>query len=90
MSDKISLGEIGEIIVIIILFVSFSYIILNEPFPASEFTHKELIPRGEKNLGGAMSDFLWDFRGFDLIFQSLVLFTTAIACLAMLREEILR
>jgi multisubunit Na+/H+ antiporter MnhB subunit len=35
-----------------------------------------------------MSGFLWDFRGLDLFFQTLLLFATAICCLAMLKEEL--
>ncbi len=38
-------------------------------------------------LGGEMSNFLWNFRGLDLIMQTLILFATAISCLALLREE---
>jgi multisubunit Na+/H+ antiporter MnhB subunit len=34
-----------------------------------------------------MGNFLWDFRGLDLMMQSLILFATAISCLALLREE---
>jgi hypothetical protein len=34
-----------------------------------------------------MSGFLWNFRGLDLLMQTLILFATAISCLALLREE---
>jgi multisubunit Na+/H+ antiporter MnhB subunit len=66
-------------------------ILVNEPFPSSELVHSELIPtQPGSQIGGAMSGFLWDFRGLDLLFQTLILFATAICCLAMLREETLK
>ena len=34
-----------------------------------------------------VSSFLWEYRGFDLLTQALLLFATAMCCLAMLREE---
>ena len=66
----------------------FLYILASEPFPSSSLVHSEMIPiQPGSRIGGAMSGFLWDFRGMDLMFQTLVLFTTAICCLALLREE---
>jgi len=64
------------------------YILSSEPFPGSSLVHSEMIPiQPGSRIGGAMSGFLWDFRGMDLMFQTLVLFTTAVCCLALLREE---
>ena len=69
--------------------LKFMIILTSEPFPTSTAAHSELIrvdPGTE--IGSTMSKFLWDYRGFDLVFQTLILFTTAICCLALLREEI--
>jgi multisubunit Na+/H+ antiporter MnhB subunit len=78
-----------EIIVTVLIFAAFMVILTSEPFPTSTGVHSEFIrvnPGSE--IGSTMSKFLWDFRGFDLLFQALILFTTAISCLALLREEI--
>jgi multisubunit Na+/H+ antiporter MnhB subunit len=77
-----------SIVVSLLIFVGFLYILSSEPFPVSERVHNRMIPvESEPNIGGAMSEFLWNFRGIDLLFQTIVLFTTAICCLALLREE---
>lgn len=73
----------------LIIFVTLMFVLVRTPFPSSEFSHSELIPtKPTGEIGGSMSKFLWDFRGFDLMYQTLILFTTAICCLALLREEI--
>jgi multisubunit Na+/H+ antiporter MnhB subunit len=76
------------VVITVLVFGALILVLVNEPFPSSKMMHSELIPTqpGSK-IGGAMSGFLWDFRGMDLLFQTLILFTTAICCLAMLREE---
>jgi multisubunit Na+/H+ antiporter MnhB subunit len=80
-----------SILVSLLIFASLIYTLSNEPFPVSERIHNRMIPiESEQDIGGAMSEFLWNFRGLDLLFQSLVLFTTAICCLALLREEVMR
>ncbi|HUV33881.1 MAG: hypothetical protein ABIJ47_11280 [Candidatus Bathyarchaeota archaeon] len=85
--SKISLY--AGIVVSVLIFGSLVLILVNEPFPSSKLVHSEMIPtQPGSQIGGAMSGFLWDFRGMDLVFQTLILFTTAICCLAMLREEI--
>ncbi|MBD3171237.1 hypothetical protein GF326_02070 [Candidatus Bathyarchaeota archaeon] len=72
----------------LLIFSAFMVILAREPFPGSQLTHSEMIQtRPGSEIGGAMSRFLWDFRGFDLTFQTLILFTTAICCLALLMEE---
>lgn len=70
------------------MFLSFFVIVVNEPFPANSFRHGELVPlRPPGGVGPAVSGFLWGYRGFDLLMQALLLFATAMCCLAMLREE---
>jgi multisubunit Na+/H+ antiporter MnhB subunit len=72
----------------LLLFLSLFLIVANEPFPASSYRHGELVPiRPFGGIGAAVSGFLWEFRGFDLLMQALLLFVTAMCCLAMLREE---
>jgi multisubunit Na+/H+ antiporter MnhB subunit len=73
----------------LLIFAAFMFILTREPFPHSSLVHSEVIPiQPGSEIGSSMSRFLWDFRGFDLTFQTLILFTTAICCLALLREEI--
>jgi multisubunit Na+/H+ antiporter MnhB subunit len=77
------------IVVSALIFGALALVLVNDPFPSSKLVHSELIPtQPGSQIGGAMSGFLWDFRGLDLLFQTLILFTTAICCLALLREEI--
>lgn len=72
----------------LIIFVMLMFVLIRTPFPSSEYSHTELIPtKPSGEIGGVMSRFLWDFRGFDLMYQTLILFTTAVCCLALLREE---
>ena len=71
---------------VILLFTSLTYILLNTPFKAVPFIHEELVStESSSEIGRAMSNFLWERRGFDLLMQTLVLFATAVCCLAMLR-----
>lgn len=80
---------VAGLVVSALILGAFLAILVNEPFPGSSLVHGEMIPtKPSGGVGGAMSGFLWDFRGFDLMFQSIVLFTTAICCLALLREEL--
>ncbi len=87
MSDsKTSL--IAGVVFSLALLGAFLYILASEPFPGSSLVHSKMIPlKPGSSIGGEMSGFLWDFRGMDLVFQTLVLFTTAICCLALLRKE---
>lgn len=88
MSDNKTNSMIG-VIATILIFATFMVILNSEPFPSSTVAHSEFIPTEPgAEIGSTMSKFLWDFRGFDLTFQTLILFTTAICCLALLREEI--
>jgi multisubunit Na+/H+ antiporter MnhB subunit len=87
MSDSKTIMLAGLVLSAVIL-GGFLYILASEPFPSSSLVHSEMIPiQPGSRIGGAMSGFLWDFRGMDLMFQTLVLFTTATCCLALLREE---
>ena len=88
MSENKTSLYIG-IVVSALIFGALTLVLVNDPFPSSKLVHSELIPtQPGSQIGGAMSGFLWDFRGLDLLFQTLILFTTAICCLALLREEI--
>lgn len=79
---------VAGLVISALIFAAFGYILVNEPFPGSDLVHSEIIPtQPSSQIGGAMSEFLWNFRGLDLVFQTLILFTTAICCLALLREE---
>ena len=87
MSDGKAILYAGLLLSALVL-GGFLYILASEPFPSSSLVHSEMIPiQPGSRIGGAMSGFLWDFRGMDLMFQTLILFTTAICCLALLREE---
>jgi multisubunit Na+/H+ antiporter MnhB subunit len=87
--NDIKPSKIAGVVLSVLIFASFMFILAREPFPSSTSAHSEFVPTqpgGE--IGIAMSKFLWDFRGFDLTFQTLILFTTAVCCLALLKEEI--
>lgn len=87
MSDS-KTNRVAVIAVSVILFMALMTVLIREPFPSSTLAHSEMIStKPGTEIGGAMSRFLWDFRGMDLTFQTIVLFTTAICCLALLREE---
>ena len=88
MSDNEANPMIG-VVAAILIFAAFMSILTTEPFPSSTVAHSEFVPTNPgAEIGSTVSKFLWDFRGFDLTFQTLILFTTAICCLALLREEI--
>jgi multisubunit Na+/H+ antiporter MnhB subunit len=77
------------VVISLLMFAAFMVILAREPFPNSALAHSEKIETNPgSEIGAAMSKFLWDFRGFDLTFQTLILFTTAVCCLALLREEV--
>jgi multisubunit Na+/H+ antiporter MnhB subunit len=82
-----SANYIGAALVVLI-FVSLFFIAYSIPFPSSTFDGGQSIPTSPSDqIGPAMSGFLWDFRGFDLLMVTIVLFSVSICCLAMLREE---
>ena len=73
---------------VVLIFISLIFIVSSVPFPSSVFMGGQFIPTSPSDqIGPAMSGFLWDFRGFDLLMVTLVLFGVSICCLAMLREE---
>ena len=87
MSD--TSNKVTVALVVVLIFASLMMVLVREPFPSSHMAHNEMIPtQPGSEIGSAMSKFLWDFRGMDLTFQTLILFTTAICCLALLREEL--
>ncbi|MBM3291271.1 hypothetical protein FJY84_01175 [Candidatus Bathyarchaeota archaeon] len=72
----------------ILLLVIILYVFSSAGFPYSGLMHSELIKIDQtQNIGQQMSRFLWDFRGQDLLIQSLLLFATAICCISLLKEE---
>ncbi|MBN1682755.1 hypothetical protein JW865_04305 [Candidatus Bathyarchaeota archaeon] len=86
--DFLNLKYVG-IITSILLFISFIFLLNSSPFPHSTYYNND--PRGNiilayEDPGTEMAGFLWDYRSLDLIFQTIVLFATAISCLALLRE----
>jgi hypothetical protein len=88
MSEKSDFIKVASIIITALLFISFLYVITNTPFPHAVYRSRELLPTQTPDaLGGEMSNYLWNFRGLDLLMQTLVLFATAISCLALLKEE---
>ena len=78
----------ASLLVMGLLFLSLLYVVSTDPFPHAQYLSRELLStRDADALGGEMSNFLWNFRGLDLMMQTLILFATAISCLALLREE---
>jgi multisubunit Na+/H+ antiporter MnhB subunit len=89
MVEKGSRLTVGALVLTLVLFVSLVCVVLNEPFPSAPLRNEEMVPtQPPGGVGRAMSGFLWDFRGLDLFFQTLLLFATAICCIAMLKEEL--
>jgi len=71
-----------------LIFLVFIYIMSAEPFPYNYIAHIAMIPTSQPdNLGKYMSQFLWNYRGLDLLMQSILLFSTAICCLALFQRE---
>ncbi|MDP2900365.1 MAG: hypothetical protein Q8O47_05300 [Candidatus Bathyarchaeota archaeon] len=88
MSENNGAVKVASLFVTGLLFLSLLYVVSTTPFPHAFYRSRELLPiEPADTLGGEMSNFLWNFRGLDLIMQTLILFATAISCLALLREE---
>ncbi|MCX6648447.1 MAG: hypothetical protein NTV61_03560 [Candidatus Bathyarchaeota archaeon] len=88
MSENNGAIKVAGLIVSGLLFLSLLYVVSTTPFPHASFLSRELLSTQQADqLGGEMSNFLWNFRGLDLMMQTLILFATAISCLALLREE---
>ena len=88
MSENNGAVKVAGLLISGLLFLSLLYVVSTTPFPHASYLSRELLSTQQaEGLGGEMSNFLWNFRGFDLIMQTLILFATAISCLALLREE---
>jgi multisubunit Na+/H+ antiporter MnhB subunit len=88
MSENNGAVKVAGLFISGLLFLSLLYVVSTTPFPHTTYLSRELLSTQQAGeLGGEMSNFLWNFRGFDLIMQTLILFATAISCLALLREE---
>ena len=88
MSENYNSVKFAGLTIVVILFLSFLYILSNTSFQHAKFISYELMPiEPADDLGRAMGAFLWDYRGLDLIMQTLILLSTAISCIALLREE---
>ena len=88
MSENGGAVKVAGITITVLLFLSFLYLVSSTPFPHASYRSRELLPTETADaLGAEMSGFLWNFRGLDMVIQTLILFATAISCLALLREE---
>ena len=88
MSENNVTVKIVGLLIAVCLFLSLLYVVSTTSFPHASYLSRELLSTQRADeLGGEMSNFLWNFRGLDLIMQTLILFATAISCLALLREE---
>lgn len=88
MVEKYKNSRVIGLVLTSLIFLFFIYIISVEPFPFSNITHIAMMPTSQPdNLGKYMSQFLWNYRGFDLLMQSILLFSTAICCLALFKRE---
>lgn len=88
MSENGNDVKVVGVIICGLLFLTFLYIISTVPFPHSVFRSREVLPiRPSEELGAGMSLFLWNFRGMDMLIASILLITTAMSCITLLREE---
>jgi hypothetical protein len=88
MSDGRNSVKVAGVFVSAVLFFTLLYVASTVPFPHSVFRSRELLPiKPGEELGAGMSLFLWNFRSMDILFASILLITTAVSCLALLREE---
>lgn len=53
--------------------------------PSVTVVETALVEADSKTIGQAMSAFLWNQRGLDIILQGIVLFASALCCLALMR-----
>lgn len=88
MSEENASTALGVALSLLILGVLL-FILFNSSFPESTLITNQMISTSPgSDLGPLMSRFLWDFRGLDLTFQTILLFATAVSVLALLREEL--
>ena len=93
MSEKVTrYGTSISVVIIITLFLTFSWITVVENFPAFQYIDKDLIrpliPNDPyDNIAIDSAKFLWDNRALDLNIQAFVIVAAIICCLAMLKVE---
>jgi hypothetical protein len=93
MSEKVTrYGTSISVVIIITLFLTFSWITVVEDFPAFHFVDKDLvrplIPSDPyESIAAESAKFLWDNRALDLNIQAFVIVAAIICCLAMLKVE---
>jgi hypothetical protein len=88
MAEKLRNTRVLGLVTSSLILIAFIYILSTEPFPHNKLTHIAMIPTSQSdNLGKYMGQFMWNFRGLDLLMQSILLFSTAICCLALFRRE---
>lgn len=77
------LGGFTAVLVALLLLL----IVQTSDFPMMPAVYPpETVDPGDTTLGQRMSSFLWKYRGLDIVAQAVLLFTSAIGCLAMLRR----
>jgi multisubunit Na+/H+ antiporter MnhB subunit len=82
-------STVAGLILSILIFCVLLFTLYNFPFPVSNLITNQMTPiKPGSNLGPLMSRFLWDYRGLDLTFQTILLFATAISVLSQLRSEL--
>jgi len=78
------LGAVLTVFMVII--AAYTMSLYGTIFPEPAMSEEQLVnTTSEGEIIHAMSEFLWDYRGLDLLMQAIVLFATAIGCTAMLR-----
>ncbi|MCX6643286.1 MAG: hypothetical protein NTV15_07845 [Candidatus Bathyarchaeota archaeon] len=88
MSENNNGVKVVGVMVCGLLFLTFLYVISTVPFPHAVFRSREVLPiRPSDELGAGMSLFLWNFRGIDMLIASILLITTAMSCITLLRGE---
>jgi hypothetical protein len=77
------------LLVVVGLALSFSWLSLEVEFPYHEGdVGTQLVPAEPYNgIAPAVSRFMWETRGQDIVLQSFVIFASVICSLAMLKEE---
>jgi NADH:ubiquinone oxidoreductase subunit 6 (subunit J) len=55
--------------------------------PSVTVVEPVLVEEGSGKIGQAMTAFLWNQRGFDIILQGTILFASALCCLALMRRR---
>ena len=79
------LGIVSSILVAILML----YMVQSYDFRVFEFVeyNVEYVKASAGTVGSEVTQFLWTRRTIDLILQAVLLFTTIVCCIAMLRAE---